>query len=96
MTVDVREQFSDEGAPQAGDTLTEVHAWIGTQPDGGEGILSADFTIGAEVRHMPLFATQLEMAVALEPFAARVCAFAQASGRQVNYRMVTFRRVADA
>lgn len=84
--------------PAADQRVTEMHVWIATQSDGGEGIASADVYLGPEIgeRHMPLMASNRKTAERLAPIAERTRqeALVQA-GRKITMRLVTFRRVED-
>ena len=88
-----------EDTPRPDKVVREIHAWIGTHPEGGEGVLSADmpFGPGGERRHMPLFASERRVALMLQPVAEACCQAARDdAGLVVTCKLVTFRRVADA
>ena len=82
--------------PAAEKRVDELHVWIATHPDGGEGIASADvdFGPGFGLRHMPLMSSQRGTAEQMQGWAdlMRQQALIQA-GKRVTLRLVTFRKV---
>lgn len=84
--------------PPADQRVTELHVWIATHPDTGEGIASADVDFGPEfgARHMPLMSSKRKIAEGLKPFAEQVRQQALIqSGKRVTMRLVTFRKVEE-
>jgi hypothetical protein len=66
------ELHTDVGPAQR---IDELWVWIGTHPNGGEGILSVDLPAGdtGAPRHMPLMSSKRELAeVAMAGLARRI------------------------
>jgi hypothetical protein len=69
--------------------ITELHAWIATHENGGEGVMSADLPLG----HMPLVTGKHETAEKLGAFARMVQRKAAEMGAPVTIELRTFRAV---
>jgi hypothetical protein len=51
--------------PRTGQAINALYAWVATEPDGGEGICSAQL---GDI-HMPLVGADMERMLSLRPFA---------------------------
>jgi hypothetical protein len=79
--------------PPGEQRITELHLWVATHPDGGEGIVSADVPIpGIGSRHIPLMSSRRELAEKMKPFAEHAQQAAAKAGKPVSLRIVTYRR----
>lgn len=84
--------------PPADQRVTELHVWIATHPDTGEGIASADIDFGGDIgsRHTPLMSSKRKIAERMQVIVddLRQQALVQA-GARVTFRLVTFRKVEE-
>jgi hypothetical protein len=80
--------------PPGEQRITELHLWVATYPDGGEGVVSADIPIpDIGSRHMPLMSSKRAVAERLKPYAESAQQAAAGAGRIVSLQLVTYRRV---
>jgi hypothetical protein len=61
-----------DAPPDAGYRITELHVWIGTHTNGGEGILSMDLSMPFGIRHTPLVSSKRDVAERFAPFARKI------------------------
>ncbi len=94
---DTQQRADGGNIPQPGDTFTALYMWIGTHPNGGEGVMSADMEVGKGViRHVPLMAFSQAAAAALGGIALQEAdTFRRRCGASLALKLVTFRRVSD-
>lgn len=79
--------------PPEGQRIETIHAWICTQEDGSEGIMSADMPgpPGMLKRHIPLLSSQRHLAEAFLPLVDRLVSAARSqTGSKLTARLVTY------
>lgn len=86
--------------PQDADQrISAIHVWIATQPDGSEGLISADLDAGPLIgmRHMPLMSSKRHIAEGFAGVADKMRKeILKTTGKDVTIRLVTFKQAFDA
>lgn len=79
--------------------IDSLHVWIAINPDGSEGVFSADVPLpaGLGTRHTPLMSSNLVVAQKMESLVNYLIPqIKEATGETVAPKLVSFRRVGDA
>lgn len=88
--------YRDAAIPE-NQRVSELHVWVAIQPNGAEGIVSADFDIDGMKQRMPMLSSMREVAEKMTGIARKMERQSfEETGVAVKLRLVTFRQVYDA
>jgi hypothetical protein len=74
-----------------GQQITELFVWVAINPDGSEGICSADIEIpGHGSRHMPMMTSQRRLLPSIKSLKERLAEMADDQGLGLRYELRRF------